>query len=131
MRAYNVAVAALALQVDTKWLDNVLSHHSIAGIEKNRQGIQRQIPPDSLLLLAIAQAMIEGLELPIAQAVRIAHLVQQAGPEIGIGPAITLAIDVTRISRELNSRLADAVEGAAQRPRGRPVAPKRSISPKR
>ena len=129
MRAYSVAVAALALEAESKWLDNLLSHHSIAGITRNRQGIQRRIPPDSLLILAIARALIVELEMPIARAIRTAHQLHESRSAVHLGPTIVLNVDVARIARELNSRLADAVEGAAQRPRGRP-GPRTRATPK-
>jgi hypothetical protein len=127
MRAYSVAVATLALDAEAKWLDNVLSHHSIAGVEKNRQGIQRRIPPDALLVLAIARTLIIDLNMPIASAIRLAQRVHESRSPVDISDSITVAVDVARIARELNGRLADAVEGAAQRQRGRPT-PSRSAS---
>ena len=120
MRSYTVVVAALALGVDVKWLDNVLSHHPVRGVPRKRQGIQRQIPPDSLLIIAVARALIETLSLPIGRALAIAdRLVESPASSVDL-PPLAVHADVRGISARLHEQLADAVEGAARLPRGRP-----------
>ena len=54
MRAYTVAASAFTLGVNTKWLDNVLSHHRVDGVFQQRQGISRRLTPAALLTLEIA-----------------------------------------------------------------------------
>ena len=119
MRAYTLAVAALALDADPKWLDNMLSHHRVPGVARKKQGIQRQIPPDSLLIIAVAQVLIERLSMPIARALELAGQMvrSQGASEI---PPVTLIADLRVIAARLQDRLADAVEGAAEMRRGRP-----------
>jgi hypothetical protein len=41
-RVYTIATAALALNISTKWLDNILSHNKILGVRQNRQGVARR-----------------------------------------------------------------------------------------
>ena len=48
-RAYTVGTAALALDVPTKWLDNVLSHHSVPGVVQERQGVSRKVSLEGVL----------------------------------------------------------------------------------
>lgn len=120
MRSYTIAVAALALEADVKWLDNLLSHHQVPGVARKRQGIQRKIPPDSLLLIAVARTLIAALHMPIGKALELAGqliVAQDAGIEI---PPLTLRSDLRAIATRLHDRLADAVEGAGNLPRGRP-----------
>lgn len=119
MRAYTIGVAALALECETKWLDNLLSHHRVAGVARKKQGIQRQIPPDSLLIIAVAQALIETLAIPISKALEVALLLIQA-QGTAVLPPVSLRLDVREIAARLHDRLADAVEGAAHLRRGRP-----------
>jgi len=114
-------VAALALDVDIKWLDNVLSHHQVRGVERKRQGIQRQILPESLIILAIAGALIDALAVPIARAIEVAHAITKTGSSVPVSRTINVHVDLDSITARLHDRLADAVEGAAQKPRGRPV----------
>jgi hypothetical protein len=120
VRSYTVVVAALALGADTKWLDNLLSHHQVRGVPRKKQGIQRQIPPDSLLIIAVARALIETLSLPIGRALTIAdRLVESPASKVEL-PPLAVHADVRAISARLHEQLADAVEGAARLPRGRP-----------
>lgn len=119
MRAYTIAVAALALECDIKWLDNLLSHHRVPGIARKRQGVQRQIPPDSLLVIGVARSLIDSLDVPIAKAIALSVLLVESQGSVDV-PPVLLQIDVRRISARLHDRLADAVEGAAHLPRGRP-----------
>lgn len=121
LRAYTIAVAALALEADVKWLDNLLSHHQVRGVARKKQGIQRQIPPDSLLVIAVARVLIESLSLPIGKALEVAsRLVGSPASSAELPPLLVLHADVRAIADRLQERLADAVEGAAKRPRGRP-----------
>lgn len=120
MRAYTVVVAALALKADVKWLDNLLSHHLVRGVPRKRQGIQRQIPPDSLLIIAVARALIETLSLPIGKALSIADVLVNSPASSVALPPLVIQADVRAIASRLHDHLADAVEGAAKLPRGRP-----------
>ena len=113
-------MAALALEADVKWLDNLLSHHQVPGVARKKQGIQRKIPPDSLLIIAVARTLIALLDMPIGKALELAGRLieaQDAGIEL---PPLTLQSDLRAIATRLQDRLADAVEGAGNLPRGRP-----------
>ena len=67
-RAYTVGTAALALDVPTKWLDNVLSHFDLAGVVQEHQGIARKVSLEGVLQLALALALITDLGVPTATA---------------------------------------------------------------
>ena len=132
-RAYTLAVAALAIDVTPKWLDNVLSHHDVPGVGRGRQGRRRQIPPVALSLLAIARVLHTELHVPIARALEIATEAVRAdagargeshgdGGErfISRGPHLRIAIDVAALGDDLDRRVREAVEFAATPRRGRP-----------
>jgi hypothetical protein len=122
VRSYTIVVAALALETDVKWLDNLLSHHQVRGLARKKQGIQRQIPPDSLLVIAVARVLIATISLPIGKALELAdRLVESPNSTIDLS-SLTVSADVRAIGTRLQERLADAVEGAARLPRGRPRA---------
>src|SRR6266513_3170231 len=93
-RAYTVATAAVALGVPTKWIDNALSHHKVAGITQQRQGIPRR--------LTIARDLVVG-----------------AG-SLQTSNAIIIKIDLQSLKDRLLSRLEHAVEVAPLPRRGRP-----------
>jgi hypothetical protein len=123
-RSYDVAAAALALDVEPKWVDNVLSHHDVPGIARSRQGVSRAITPAGLLHLAVARALAEGVRVPIGTAIELATvlLAGQAGSvaETPVAPTLTLRLDRAAMASALEHRLLDAVELAPARRRGRP-----------
>lgn len=131
MRAYTVDAAAFALDVSLKWLDNILSHHDVPGIAHGRQGIQRRIPVDSLLVIALARTVHQQLGTPLRRALQLAELVINAADgDIVVGSADTLpgqvrlSVDVTAMRNALESRLREGVEFGAAPRRGRPPKPR-------
>ena len=120
MRAYTVATAAVTLQMPPKWIDNVLSHHSISGVAKSRQGVARRLTPQALLSLEIAIRLSEALSIPTARALQLAHELLQEPSGLRAGKGVTLALDLESIKSDLGERLAHAVEIAPLPRRGRP-----------
>lgn len=120
MRSYDVTAAALALGVPAKWIDNVLSHHRVAGVVQSRQGVRRRLGPDAVLVLAVALELVDGLHLPLARALAVsAESVASRGP-VHAGAHVSLGVDLRRVERDVTERLAAAAEAAPVRPRGRP-----------
>ncbi len=123
-RAYDVAIAALALDVERKWLDNLTSQHSVPGTEHFARGTPRRLAMRALVTAAIVRDLNRVLGVSVARAVAIAgQAIDQ--PEDGrtptaITPSISLGIDVARLEREIDSRLLLAMETAVPRRRGRP-----------
>ena len=121
MRAYTVDVAALALGVERKYLDNLLSHHDIPGCAGGRQGIRRRLDRDAVARLAIVVTLVRELLMPLAAAIRLAVQLHDQGTATA-GPTIRLALDLPALERGLEARLATAVESAREPRRGRPPA---------
>lgn len=119
-RAYTVATAALALQVPTKWVDNILSHHQVQGVIQARQGIARRLSVESLIVLTVALLLVHDLALPTANAISIAAQLVQARGTTTLPSGIHLQIDIDRVTRHLLERLESAVEVAPLPRRGRP-----------
>lgn len=127
MRAYTVATAALALDVPVKWLDNVLSHHTVPGVARGRQGLQRRLSADATVILAVARAIHRELGAPIGKALQLAVELLPAQSErdfadagSSVGKHVRLAVDVDAVRSIVESRLREAVEFGAAPPRGRP-----------
>ena len=129
MRAYSVDVAALALGVDRKYLDNLLSHHAIPGCIGVRQGVRRRIARDGVTHLAIVIALARELGMPLARAVDLGCRLHAQGavPLSAPGSAaatatgeLRIALDLTALERRLDLRLAAAIESAREPRRGRP-----------
>lgn len=123
MRAYTVAASAVTLGVSAKWLDNVLSHHRVAGVFQERQGISRRVTPAALLTLEIATRLGRAFAIPMGSALDISsHLIQARGEgtETAETLSIRLVADIEAITLELGTRLERAVEMSPTPRRGRP-----------
>ena len=123
-RAYTVATAALALDVPAKWVDNILSHHTVPGVAQERQGIARKLTIDGLLVLALTSFLIQELGVPLPKAIGIAeHLLRKEG-RYESPRGFSLMLDLSTFRANLLERLEDAVEMAPAPRRGRPAANK-------
>ena len=121
MRAYTVAATAVTLGVTRKWIDNVLSHHSVEGVLYAKQGIQRQVTPIGLLTLEIALGLARSMNVPIGRALEMSNrLIGAEGGEVAFGPTLKLRADAESISRQLDYRLERALEMTPIPKRGRP-----------
>ena len=121
MRAYTVAATAVTLGVTRKWIDNVLSHHAVAGVLHEKQGIQRQVTPIGLLTLEIALGLGRSMNVPIGRALEMSNrLIAANGGEVAFGSTLKLRADVESISRQLEHRLERALEMTPIPKRGRP-----------
>lgn len=119
-RAYTIATVALALEAPTKWIDNVLSHFSLPGVEQGTQGVPRRITATGVLQLSVVRSLVESLDLPIKSAVRAAATLVSGG-ELQLGENLVLALGSDREAARMESRLEFAVEAAPLPKRGRPV----------
>lgn len=121
-RSYDVAAAAFIADAPTKWVDNLLSRHRIVGVEQHRQGVTRRVSFDGVVVIAAVWILVRELELSVAAAVALAHRLTTAEDgrlTYGEG-TLTVAVDRESLRAFVHTRLADAVEGAPRRRRGRP-----------
>lgn len=118
MRRYNVAVAALAINAHRRWVDNALSQFAVDGVQRSARGRSRRLPTQSVLHLAIAHRLWTVLGIPVGHALELARPAR-AGDTVE-REGIRLSIDIESIARELELRLASAVENAVTPRRGRP-----------
>ena len=134
-RVYDIAVAALAIGVERKWLDNLTAQHSIPGTEHLARGVARRLSMRTLLTAAIVRDLSRGLGVPVARGVAVASLVLGAEPTdqpvpastptaqragLQIADSVSLSIDVARLEMEIERRLLVAMETMVPRRRGRP-----------
>jgi len=125
LRAYTVAATAVTLEMPVKWVDNLLSHHRIAGVRQARQGVARHLTTEAILSLEIVLRLQRALELSTARALNIAERLAGEGKSVGevhLDDGISISIDIARIRSELAARLAHAVEVTPSPRRGRPPA---------
>lgn len=123
MRVYDVAIAALALGVDRKWLDNLLAQHTLAGVEHVARGVPRRLSVRALVTAAAVRDLHRELGLPVARAVEVAEAVGRAAHHrLQLSPALSVHLDLTAIERDVEHRLVHAMEIAIPQRRGRPSA---------
>ena len=123
MRAYTVTTVAITLQVPTKWLDNILSHHKVPGVTQGTQGIARRLTPEAVTVLEITLMLCRSLAIPAPRSLQIAtRLLLEGGATARYSADDTLAVvtNVEAIRADIARRLADAVESAPRPRRGRP-----------
>ena len=127
MRGYSVAAAALALQVPTKWLDNLLSQHRVPGVAQSKQGVARRLSAESLWLIATVWQLNVALAIPVAAALRLARELWREAADgeepqpraITLGQ-LTLTLDGVAVRAQVEAALAEALEIAPRTRRGRP-----------
>lgn len=120
--SYDVAVAALAIDVPQKWIDNLLSRHRLPGVEQAHQGVARRISRDALVTIAIVRLLCAELRIPLERAVDLAERLSPIGDTTLTSNegTVTITVDRSLLARTIATRLADAIESAPRRPRGRP-----------
>lgn len=127
MRGYSVGTAALALDIDPKWLDNLLSHHRVDGVTQARQGVARRLGPGALHVIATVHRLNRELQIPVEAALRLAHELWQ--PPGNADPTdtttvrngdIELRLARAAIRNRVAVALVEALEMAPRPKRGRP-----------
>jgi hypothetical protein len=120
-RSYSVRIAAVALGVPAKWVDNVLSQHDIPGVTSSRQGVERSISDLGIKVLEIVRIGSHELGIPVSRSVEIA-VAATVAPDARFvtasGAELRFAIET--IDRRLRERLVDAIEATPRLARGRP-----------
>ncbi|MCR4339109.1 MAG: hypothetical protein NUW01_04380 [Gemmatimonadaceae bacterium] len=130
MRGYSVAIAALALGVESKWLDNLLSHNRVSGVTQARQGVPRRLGPGALHVIATVHRLNRELQIPVGAALRLAHALwdyTQTSDQLDAATVRTgeleLRLDRAEVRARVAAAVAEALEMAPRTKRGRP--PKR------
>jgi len=119
-RVYTIGTAALTLQVTIKWLDNALSHHKVAGVHQEKQGVARRLTIEGLLRLAVATILVRELGLPLPTAIEIAEVITHSDGHFTSTSGLRLELDLKTLRTTLLARLEHAVEIAPIPKRGRP-----------
>ncbi|MEO8336568.1 MAG: hypothetical protein ABI664_16425 [bacterium] len=121
MRSYDVAVASLAINAAIKWTDNLISQHTIPDVVSARRGVARRISYRGLVRIALIRKLHTLLGTSVADGVRIAALLLDSDAH-GVHESghLTLIVDLEALERELDQRLANALESAPALRRGRP-----------
>jgi len=120
-RLYHVDIARHVASADHKWVDNLLSHFDIPGVEGGRQGSARRISADGIAYIALVRLLNRELGLSVANAVRVADkLLGAKRAELSIGSSLALRLDLTAFHSTVDRAIADGVESITPVRRGRP-----------
>jgi hypothetical protein len=119
-RAYTLATVALALDVERKWLDNVLTHHRVPGASQDRQGIARRLSSEAASILQVAINLTRDLGVPIGRGIDLATKLFEGRGNFVTPGIILISFDFATSEKRLHDRLAAAVEVAPVPRRGRP-----------
>jgi hypothetical protein len=111
---------ALALSVPKKWVDNILSHYAVGGVIQEHQGVSRKVSLDGVLQLALAAKLIQDLQVPTPNALRLATMLTRSGGQHRTNAGISIQLDLLQLRAALEARLAEAVEITPIPKRGRP-----------
>jgi hypothetical protein len=121
-RYYHVDIAAFAAEADRKWVDNLLSHFVIAGVESARQGVSRRLSINAIQTVVLVRILARDTGLSIDRALSTANdlLGASDGRVLGGAEWVALQIDRPAFEAEVDRRVAAAVESVVPKRRGRP-----------
>ncbi len=121
MRVYDVVVATIAIGAPRKWTENLMSQHDLAEVPSSRQGVARRISYSALIRLSVIRQLHVELGIGVGDAVRIAERLLDSGQSrVLVVGQLKLTFDVDALRRNLDHRLAIALESAPSPRRGRP-----------
>lgn len=121
-RHYHVDIAVFAADTDRKWVDNLLSHFDVPGVESAKQGVARRVSTHGVYHIVLTRVLSQA-GTSIETAVSLARrLLTTDANHVALGPGLALTLDRTSFQREVDARIADAVESIVPRRRGRPPA---------
>ena len=122
-RLYHVDIARYAAAADHKWVDNLLSHFELPGVEGGRQGSARRISVDGIQHIALVRLLTRRAR-PLASQRRSpgdATPGRQLGSARASRDGLELRLDLEQLSFEHVERsIADGVESVTPARRGRP-----------
>src|SRR6185437_16412809 len=111
MSLYNTATVATAIGATDKWLDNLLSHTRITGVQSESQGVSRRLSLAAVAHIALTKDLVDLLNVPVSTAVRIAAdmLADPDGKSLA-GSSIRLTMNLDEFRAGVLASLARAVE---------------------
>jgi len=120
-RHYHVDIAVFAAQADRKWVDNLLSHFDVPGVEAAKQGVARRVSAHGVYHVALTRRLAEEAGMSVATALSVARqLLTTDANHVALGPGLELRIDRQLFQRGVDELIAEGVEAIVPRRRGRP-----------
>jgi hypothetical protein len=121
MKTLSTNASATAIGVDRKTLDNLLAREGRLLIGAGSRGRSRRISIDVLERIAVALILNRDLGVSIAKGLALAEeIVGSPSSQVNVGLLSTLTFDLPRLRKVLERSIDEALEGVAERTRGRP-----------
>ena len=122
-RHYHVDIAVFAADSDRKWVDNLLSHFNVPGVDSAKQGVARRISAHGIYHVALTRVLSRDAGMSVDAALAFAQrLLTTDANHAELAPGLELRIDRHAFQRDVDARITDAVESIVPRRRGRPPA---------
>jgi hypothetical protein len=121
MKTLSTESAAAALGIERKTLDNVLAREGRMLLAQGSRGRSRRIPVAALERIAIALVLSRDIGVGIAKGLELSERIL-ASPfsPVTVGSLSAVLFDVARLRAALERSIDEALEGVAERTRGRP-----------
>jgi hypothetical protein len=121
-RSYHIDIAAFAADCDLKWIDNLLSHFDVAGVESARQGIARRLSIEAIQTIVLVRSLNQRGGLSIERSLQAAEHLLSADGAHTLGPWVDLRFDASGFRQDVETKVSQAVEAIVPKRRGRPPA---------
>lgn len=126
-RFYHVDIARFAANADQKWVDNLLSHYQVPGVEGARQGLARRISAIGVYHIALIRSLTREAGIATASAVSLSvRLLTPGVATVSIFAGLEFRFDRDVFERQIDGAISEAVESIAPARRGRP--PKQPVA---
>lgn len=120
-RTYHVDIAQYVANADRKWVDNLLSHFEIPGVERAERGVARRIATNGIYHITLVRQLTQRLDLGASAAVTMAgHLLADPAGRLSLPVGLELHFDRDAFENDVDRRIAEAVESVIPARRGRP-----------
>jgi hypothetical protein len=125
VRSYHIDIAAFAADCDIKWIDNLLSHFDVPGVQSARQGVARRLSIDAIHTIVLARFLNRDAGLSIERALQAAKDLLAGNGSHPLSPWVALHFDRAGFTNDVEANVAQAVESVVPRRRGRPPSAER------
>jgi hypothetical protein len=125
-KTYHIEIARHAANVDSKWIDNLLSHFNVSGVAGGKQGTPRRITENGIAYIVLIRRLSSALGVGIGDAVSLAPKLLLQGEIVDVAIGVELRIDRALFLANIHSLVEDAAEAIVPARRGRPARLNRS-----
>jgi len=115
-------VASLAVDAPVKWTDNLIAHHALPEVRSRARGVPRGVSWAGVVRIALIRVLHLQMGCGLREAVALsASLLRDSERAVTLNDWLTLAVDRDVLERDVQRRLAEALESAPRPRRGRPA----------